>query len=158
MYRESIRNLMEANKEEPDVLDFIESRVNSFVDYVAHVNFMEVRIQRLTIEGIDGEAWRDAVESLDHRRRDKHEVAMNAVNQLNRLCTASDLPLFYDGPVDHEHRNEVGDMIGQVVSEYFNDRNTRPLTITDMMKEESGKEFAAAVADLGTENQTTMEQ
>ena len=44
MYRESISAIMKANKDDPDLLDFIESRVNSFVDYVGHVTYMETRI------------------------------------------------------------------------------------------------------------------
>ena len=108
MYRESIKAMMEANKEDTEVMDFIEERVNSFVDYVSHVSFMETRIQRLTIEGVTGEEWRDKVAALDSRRRDKHEVAMNAAKQLNRLCVAAGLPLFYGGDIDHEHRNEIG--------------------------------------------------
>lgn len=145
-YKESIAALMEANKDDSEMLDFIETRVNSFVNYVAHVNFMETRIQRLGIEGITGEQWRNAVQSLDENRRSKHEVAMSAVNQLNRLATASGLPLFYDGPVDDMHRNEIGDLCQTVVGEYFNDRYTKPLTVNDLM--DNGQSLAEAVNEL----------
>lgn len=153
MYKESIKAIMEANKEDPELLDFVEERVNTFVEYVAHVTFEETRIQRLTIEGVDGEEWRDQVQKLDERRRDKHENAMNAAKQLNRLAAASGLEPFYDAPIDHEHRNEVGDMCQAVVNEYFEGRNTRSLTIADMMGEEKETKqedtaFADAVAEL----------
>lgn len=54
MYKESIRSIMEANREDTEMLDFVESRVNSFVDYVGHVSFMETRMQRLQIQGVRG--------------------------------------------------------------------------------------------------------
>lgn len=154
MYRESISAIMKANKDDPDLLDFIESRVNSFVDYVGHVTYMETRIQRLTIQGVTGEAWRDAVQALDERRRDKHEVVLSAATQLNRLATASGLPLFYDGPIDNEHRNEVSDMCQNVINEYFNGRHTKPLTISDMMSEEDTNNFVAAVSELSAATNT----
>lgn len=54
MYRERIRDLMNAVKDEPEDLEFIESRVQAFTDYVSYVTWMETRIQRLNIEGIRG--------------------------------------------------------------------------------------------------------
>lgn len=145
---------MKANKDDPDLLDFIESRVNSFVEYVGHVNYMETRIQRLTIQGVTGDEWRDAVSALDERRRDKHEMALSAATQLNRLATASGLPLFYDGPIDNEHRKEVGDLCQTVINEYFNGRHTKPLTISDMMSEEDTNNFVAAVSELSATTNT----
>lgn len=147
MYRERIGNLMEACKADSDDLDFIESRVNSLVDYVQYVSFMETRIQRLSIEGIMGEEWRDKVQSLDERRRSKHEVAMSAVTQLNRLSQAEGLELFYNGPVDHEHRNEVGDLCQAVCSEYFEGRHLQPLKVSDLM-EDADADIALTESDL----------
>lgn len=157
MYRERIGNLMEACKAEADDLDFIESRVNKLVDYVQYVSFMETRIQRLSIEGINGEEWRDKVQALDENRRSKHEVAMSAVNQLNRLAVAEGLEPFYDGPVDHEHRNEVGDLCQAVCSEYFEGRHLQPLNVSDLF-EESNSDIALTDADLdGLTNNDTLE-
>lgn len=134
MYRERMGNLMEVCKADADDLDFIESRVNKLVDYVQYVSFMETRIQRLSIEGITGEEWRDKVQALDENRRSKHEVAMSAVTQLNRLAKAEGLDPFYDGPVDHEHRNDVGDLCQAVCSEYFNGRHLQPLQVSDLLQ------------------------
>ena len=145
MYKERIANLMRAVKDEPEDLEFVESRMNAFTEYVSHVAWMETRIQRLTIEGVDGQEWRDAVQSLDYSRRSKHEVAMGAINQLNRLSKAVGLEPFYDGPVDHEHRNEVGDVIGAIVNEYFEGRATGKLKQKDLMDE---ADFADAVNSI----------
>lgn len=133
MYKERIAKLMEAVKSEPDDLEFVESRMNAFTEYVGHVAWMETRIQRLNIEGIRGQEYRDAVQQLDQHRRSKHEVAMGAINQLNRLSKAMGLEPFYDGPVDDEHRNQVGDVIGQIVNEYFEGRSVGKLRKEDLM-------------------------
>lgn len=150
MYREKIANLMNAVKDGPygeDDLDFVESRMSSFTDYVGHVAWMETRIQRLTIQGVKGEDWRDEVEKLDSMRRCKHDVAMDAINQLNRLCKANGLEPFYDGPVDHEHRNEIGDIIGDIVNEYFEGRSGGRLEKKDLMDG-----FAEAVENIPADN------
>lgn len=147
MYKERIANLMTAAKDEPDDLEFVESRMKAFTDYVAHVNWMETRIQRLTIEGVQGEQWRDAVETLDKQRRSKHNVAMDAINQLNRLSKFYDLEPFYDGPVDHENRTQVGDVIGDIVNEYFQGRDVRQLKTEDLMSQDEA-DFTAAVGSI----------
>ena len=146
MYKESIQGIMEANKDDADIMEFIESRVNTFTEYVGHVSFMETRIQRLKIQGVGGDEWRDAIESLDTRRREKHNMAMAAAQQLNRLCQSSGLPLFYDKPIDHEHRNAVGDLCQTVVDEYFEGRHVRPLTMAEIRS--GHQDFADAVTEL----------
>ena len=70
---------------------------------------------------------------------------MGATNQLNRLSKSLGLEPFYDGPVDHEHRNEVGDVIGAIVNEYFEGRATGKLKQKDLMDE---ADFADAVNSI----------
>ncbi len=146
MYKERVAEILKANKDDSDMLDFVEERVNSLIEYVKHVSFMETRIQRIEIEGIRGEEYRDIVSSLDERRRDKHESAMRAATQLNRIAAASGLEPFYDGPIDDQHRYIVGDMCAAVVNEYFEDRHAKPLTLTDLMGND--EEFVSAVTEL----------
>lgn len=158
MYKQRIAKLMEAVRNDPDDLEFVESRVNTFPEYVSHVAWMETRIQRLSIEGVDGEEWRSQVENLDKLRRSKHEVAMDAINQLNRLSKIKGLEPFYDGPVDHEHRNEIGDVIGAVVNEYFEGRAVGQLKQEDLMgKDEKADDFTEAVESLPS-TETNLEQ
>lgn len=145
MYKERIAKLMNAVKNDPDDLEFVESRMNAFTEYVSHVAWMETRMQRLNIEGVRGEEWRDQVQALDEHRRSKHEVAMSAINQLNRMCKAEGLEPFYEKPVDDEHRNEVGDAIGQIVNEYFEGRVVGKLKQVDLMAE---NDFAKAVEGI----------
>lgn len=148
MYREKIGKLMEVVSKGPyaeDDLDFVESRMKAFTDYMGHVAWMETRIQRLNIEGVKGEEWRDAVTKLDDMKRSKHNVAMDAINQLNRMSVANGLGLFYEGAVDHEHRTQVGDLIGDIVYEYFQGRDGRTLKKEDLMEG-----FAEAVETISS--------
>lgn len=133
---------------EEEDLDFIESRMQTFTDYISHVTHMEIRMQRLRIEGIDGQEWRDQVQDMDQTRRMKHDAAMDAINQLNRLCKANGVDLFYEGEVDHEHRTEIGDEIEKIVHEYFKDREgARTLTREDLMDD-----FTEAVDSIPAED------
>lgn len=136
MYKERIANLMQAvnnGQYAQDDLEFIETRMNAFTDYMNHVAWMETHMQRLNVEGVKGEEWRHQVEQMDKNRRSKHNVAIDAINQLNRMSKANGLELFYDGPTDEEHRTEVGDLIGNIVNEYFKGRTVGQLKQTDLM-------------------------
>lgn len=145
MYKERIARLMEAVKDNPDDLEFVESRMNTFTDYVSYVAWMETRIQRIEIMGLKGEDYRNAVEPLDRQRRSKHNVAMDAMNQLNRLSSAMGLEPFYEGQVSHECRTQVGDAIGNIVDEYFKGRHAGQLKVGDLMEDDR---FSQAVESI----------
>lgn len=48
MYKERIANLMIAAKDEPDDLEFVESRMKAFTDYVAQVRSQDRRDDSLS--------------------------------------------------------------------------------------------------------------
>lgn len=146
MYKERIANLMKTVKDTEygeDDLDFIESRMKTFTDYVGHVAWMETRMQRLRIEGIKGQEYRDEVQHLDSLRRSKHDVAIDAINQLNRMSKMNGLEPFYEGDMDNMHRSDIGDAIGDIVNEYFQGRDGRTLKREDLMDD-----FTEAVENL----------
>lgn len=160
MYKERISKLMNAVKDTEygdEDLEFIESRMNTFTDYVGHVAQMEIIMQRLRIQGVDGQEWRDKAQDLDATRRIRHDCAMDAINQLNRMCKANGVEPFYDGVVDHDHRTDVGDVIGDIVNEYFQTRDGRELKQEDLMgkkltREDLMDDFTEAVENIPTEN------
>ena len=168
MYKERIGNLMkEAVRREPDMsindpdslASFIEERVNKFVDYTTHVTKMELHMQLLNAKGIKGEEWRDIVENMDRNRRSKHENAMDAVNQLNRMSASYGLEPFYEGPVDDEHRYEIGDLCRDICTEYFDQRFPQPLKASEILAEEEqgrAKDFASSVEQLSEEINTEI--
>lgn len=168
MYKERIGNLMkEAVRREPDMsvndpdslASFIEERVNKFIDYATHVTKMELHMQLLNAKGIKGEEWRDIVENMDRNRRSKHENAMDAVNQLNRMSASYGLEPFYEGPVDDEHRYEIGDLCRDICMEYFDQRSPQPLKASEILAEEEqgrAKDFASSIEQLSEEIDTEI--
>lgn len=168
MYKERIGNLMkEAVRREPElsITDqdstavFIEERVNKFIDYTAYVEKMEVHMQLMTARGIEGEEWRDNVQKMDESRRSKHENAISAVKQLNRLAEAYGIESFYEEPIDDEHRYEIGNLCKAVCTEYFDQRSPQPLKASEMLAEEgqgSAKDFASSVEQLSEEISTEI--
>ena len=158
MYKERIGNLLrEAVRQEPEMsindqdslAYFIEERVNKMIDYTAYVAHMEIHMQYLTAMGVEGEEWRDNVMNMDKARRSRHEVALGAVNQLNRLADSFGMEPFYEGIVDNEHRYEVGDLCRDVCVEYFDGRSPQPLKAAEMMAEDgNAADFASSVEQL----------
>ena len=161
MYKERIGNLLkEAVRQEPEMslndqdslAYFIEERVNKMIDYTAYVAHMETHMQYLKAMGIEGEEWRDNVMNMDKARRSRHEVALGAVTQLNRLADSFGMEPFYEGVVDNEHRYEVGDLCRDVCVEYFDARSPHPLKANEMMAEdEKAADFASSVEQLSAD-------
>lgn len=116
-------------------------------------------MQLMTARGIEGEAWQDNVQKMDESRRSKHENAISAVKQLNRLAAAYGIESFYEGPVDDEHRYEIGDLCRDICTEYFDQRSPQPLKASEMLAEEgqgSAKDFASSVEQLSEEMSTEI--
>lgn len=137
--REKIRALMTACKDDPDDLDFITSRVDKFREYVNHIAFMEIQMDRMRINDITGAEWRDKVQDLDKGRRICHDAAIAAVNQLNRLAEAEGVDPIYTGPDD---RTSIGEFCMAAVSDYF---ETRRGTLIDKQS------FETAVNEVGND-------
>lgn len=152
MYKERIAKLMNAVKNDPDDLEFVESRINTFTDYVGHVVWMEARGQRLRAEGYLPDDYQQQMMTLDRQRKSKHEVAMDAINQLNRLSLAMNLDPFYNGEVDNVHRRDVGDVIGDIVNEYFQGRDVGRLKRNELMDD-----FTQAVETIPTQEEVRAE-
>lgn len=154
MYKERVAKLMGAVKDDSYMLDFIEDSMNKFTDYMGHVAWMETRMQRLRIEEVKGQEYRDAVQAMDAQRRSKHNVAMDTINQLNRLSVSKGLEPFYDGPIDHDHRTEIGDAVGNIVNEYFEGRYVGRLYKKDLMDPQDFAEAVESIKEIGqTEEQ-----
>lgn len=151
MYKERIQNLVHIVKDDPEDLEFIEERMNAFTGYVSYVVHMEFRMSVLNARGIGGEEWREEVQSMDECRKNKHDVCISAINQLNRMCSAYDLEPFYEKPVDDAHRTQIGDDIGEIVNEYFQGRSRDRLQKRDLMSEEDFAEAVANIPDAGLE-------
>lgn len=117
--KEKIEGLVNAYKEDKEVLDVIYDTMNCFTDYVKIVNEMEntITILRHRYEPAD---YRERIELIDRNRRIIHNSVIAGVKMLNRMATAKNLPLFFEG--DITDRIAVGDFAGIVSNTIFEER------------------------------------
>lgn len=125
-YKEKIEALLNTNKDSSLTLDFIEMNVKDIIEYPSFVAYAEVRMQRVSVEGLRGEDYREVVSELDTLRKSKHDVAIGAINQFNRLSESSGLAPFYEGDMS---RWAIGDLCGDITMEYFGERSGRGVSV-----------------------------
>ena len=72
------------------MVDFLDSRVEKFPKYLTavlnHLNGIKSANSLLAGGRIEVDGFQDRVTSLDSSRRAAHNVAVNAMKQINRLC------------------------------------------------------------------------
>ena len=85
MIKEKFLNLVDACKNDRDMLDIIESDMRALGEYVYAVHMMETSLPIIRIN-YEGQELRDRVEKLDHNRREHHERAIMGVKRLNRFA------------------------------------------------------------------------
>lgn len=99
-----------------EALEFIGDTLKAFPNYVNTVVAYNVKIP-LIYARYDGEELRDRVVRLDTERHNAHEVAIGAVNIMNRVCEKMGLPPFAE--VDTTNRAAVADFAGRFVNETY---------------------------------------
>jgi len=119
MYRERFVNLVNAAGNDEDIQWMIESNMNNLAEYVNAVYGMEIQLQTLRFR-LEGAELREAITTLDRRRRNAHEAAIAACSALNRVAGILGTTPIYDGDVSD--RNQVADFCIAVVEEIFKDR------------------------------------
>ena len=72
MIKEKFLNLVNACKNDRDMLDIIESDMRALGEYVYAVHIMETSLPIIRVN-YEGQELRDRVEKLDHNRRAHHE-------------------------------------------------------------------------------------
>ena len=122
--KESIKKLIEINKNDVDTLDFIKSFFDSFIEY--HHAVYEDQIFPIIFGGaIDGEDHRDRRSSLDRTRTICHNSVISNVGILNRMAKNAGLMPIYDGIVSEEkpYRREVANAVFEYIESIINNRN-----------------------------------
>lgn len=124
---EKFKELVQAWSDDSEVLDLIESNMNSFAKYVEAVYTMEYQLQiiRIRFEG-DGERIRDITMNLDKNRRLRHESAIRSVTQLCRWAEMKNVEPIFDG--DLTDRCQVADFCRKIVL-YFFDSGLKGTTV-----------------------------
>lgn len=120
---ETIKLLLTAYRNEPDILKFIKSALDSFEDY--HKAVFDEQLFPIIYGGAaDAEAFREQAMSLDRKRTICHNSVIANVGILNRMAKNADLPPVYDGVVSEErpYRREVANAVFAYIEEIINNR------------------------------------
>lgn len=121
MIKEKFLNLVDACKNDRDMLDIIESDMRALGEYVYAVHMMETALPIIRIN-YEGQELR-----LDHNRRAHHERAIIGVKRLNRSAEMEGVEKIFTGDV--EDRYAIADFCRDVTVEMFDDRTGRNLSM-----------------------------
>ena len=126
LIKEKFLNLVNACKNDCDMLDIIESDMRALGEYVYAVHMMETALPIIRIN-YEGQELRDRIEKLDHNRRAHHERAIMGVKRLNRFAEMEGVEKIFTGDV--EDRYAIADFCRDVTVEMFDDRTGRNLSM-----------------------------
>lgn len=97
------------NDDKKAIHDFIIERIETFSDYVRATNNHVYTIQSITMlrsgNIIDQDEFERRLKNADTNRRGKHNLAIDACNQLNRQCDIYQIPHICN--IDTTNRSEV---------------------------------------------------
>lgn len=131
MYKNKFVALVDAYRNDEMALELIENNMDSLNAYVTAVYAMEVQLQTLRFR-LEGEEYRDAVMTIDRRRRNAHEAAIASCSVLNRIAAMEGVAPIYDG--DLNDRYQVADFCIAIVEELFKGRTK--CTIDELLAED----------------------
>lgn len=145
MIKDKFLKLVDAYKDDKDMLEFISDATGRFPKYVEVVVNMEYRIPILR-HRLEPEAYRNAVMNLDNNRRMAHDTAIGACRQLNRMSKAAGLEPFYLG--DEDSREEVAAFACQVTNEFFAHGTNKNRNLDSYVKERPRIDTEKSIDDI----------
>lgn len=119
MIKEKIERLVNAYKEDGEVIEMINDTMDGFADYVQSVNQMENTINIMRFK-LDAAEYRERLQALDRNRRIIHNGCIAGCKLLNRLSASVGLDKFFEGNI--EERLEVAEFAMEVTKEIFDNR------------------------------------
>lgn len=126
MIKEKFLNLVNACKNDMDMLDIIESDMKALGEYVYAVHMMETSLPILRVN-YECQELRGLAEKLDYNRREHHERAIMGVKRLNRFAEMEGVEKIFTGDVND--RYAVADFCRDTTVEMFDDRTGRSLSM-----------------------------
>lgn len=131
MIKEKFLNLVNACKNDRDMLDIIESDMRALGEYVYAVHIMETSLPIIRVN-YEGQELRYRVEKLDHNRRTHHERAIMGVKRMNRFAEMEGIEKIFTGDVNN--RYAIADFCRDTTVEMFDDRTGRSLSLVHPSK------------------------
>lgn len=121
----SLSQLIQQSKEDPELLEYIHKALMSFSDY--HAAVIAEQIYPVIYGGadVDPDSYRAERAALDKRRTTAHNAMLANVNLLNRMCTAAGIDPVYDGMVseDRPYRRYVANAIFEYLTHVIDQRS-----------------------------------
>lgn len=121
--RQSLGQVMENSKKDPELLDAVRDALKSFEDYHNAIYSMETG-KRLLMGTVETQKYQDEVAAMDQRRTDCHNAVLASLSMLNRMAAMDGLPPVYDGVVskDRPYRRQAADAVLRFVQEIILER------------------------------------
>ena len=117
--RQTLTAFILKNKDDKDVLEIVKEMLSHFKDYVNLVTEQD-HLGTVLKYTIELEEYRDLFQRLDNRRHSVHNVIINDITIVNRLCIKQGLGKFYTG--DITNRVAIGNFVGMYVYDGFKNR------------------------------------
>ena len=122
---ESIKKLIESNKNDREALEFIKMCLDSFEQY--HKAVFDEQTFRIIFSGgpLDGDEYREHRSSVDRTRTINHNSVISNVEILNRMADKAGIEPVYDGIVSEErpYRREVANAVFGFIESIINNRS-----------------------------------
>ena len=121
---ESINKLFAVHKDNPEIIKFLQSALDSFEDYHRAVFDEQMFSALYGNSTMDSEAFREQCMALDRKRIIYHNSVISNVCILNRMAKNAGLPLIYDGIIseDRPYRREVANAVFAYIEKIINNR------------------------------------
>lgn len=121
-FLEYLRELCDRYSHDKEAVDFINSCYSSIISYHNVVLKTRYNIENSVIKfRLSGEAYREFVKEQDLTRKLSHDSAIGSINIINRLAAKEGMPPI-SGNVNMEDRVSVGDFIGVMVTQIYEER------------------------------------
>lgn len=92
--------------------------INLMIDYAKHVSTMSDRINELCL--IDNGETAYLIRSIEKQRQEKHDMAINALYELNNIAEKIGCGIVYEGSFDNpDDRGDIAQAIFEFCKQYF---------------------------------------
>lgn len=123
--QQSLSQLIQQSRKDPELLDYIHKALLSFSDYHAAVIAEQLYPMVYSGGAADSDLYRAERAALDKRRTTAHNAAIANVNLLNRMCASFGIAPVYDGVVseDRPYRRYVANAVFDFLTHVIDSRS-----------------------------------
>ena len=115
--------ICEMHKDDEQILQLIQTLINNFVKYQESCVQQSIFVHT-SKSLLSKEEYNNRYAELDKKRTVNHNACIDSIAIINRICSTSGLPPFYEGEVskDRPQRIAIADEIGKFVYDIYDAR------------------------------------